>query len=147
MQLLVKRSQRTGGLLGGKVIFSLNVRAGYTPEEKASINKYNLGGEVIYNSEAARHHLDKAGQQIDGSAGGLVRGAFSLALSKMKLNITIASLQAGQHIECKDLGELIDAEQTIHDACVNVRKYLEVAATFDGREVLIDLDDQKPAAA
>ncbi|HLK57621.1 MAG TPA: hypothetical protein VKU00_13735 [Chthonomonadaceae bacterium] len=146
MQLKIKRSQRQGGLLGGKVLFGLDVLADYTAEEKANINKYNLGGEVIYNSQAAKQHLARMEQQIDKGAVGLLKGVGSLVLAGMNLNITIASLGRGHHIECKDLAELLEAEQTIIEACKSVRTYLQAAATFDGREILVDLDEQKPAA-
>ena len=52
-------------------------------------------------------------RQVDGSAKGLLKGLGSLVLAKMNLNITIASLQQGQHIECKDLGELLECEEAI----------------------------------
>jgi hypothetical protein len=147
MQLKIKRSQRTGGLLGGKVIFELDLRAEYTAEEKASINKYDLGGEVIYNSQAAKAHLDRMERQVDGGGMGLLKGVGSLMLAKMNLNITIASLAKGHHVECKDLNELMEAEQALCDACKNLKGFLDVAATFDGREVVIDFNDPKRAAA
>ncbi len=55
----------------------------------------------------------------------------------MNLNITIASLAKGHHIECKDLGELIAAESALCEACKNVKSFLDVAATFDGREIIV----------
>ncbi len=66
------------------------------------------------------------------------------ALSRMKLNITIASLESGQHIECKSLDELLGAEEAIMDACRSLRGYLDAAATFDGREMLIDFTSEEP---
>lgn len=147
MQLLIKRSQRSGGVFGNKVLFALDVRAEYAPEEKGNINKYGLGGEVIYNSQAAKAHLDRAGQQLDAGGMGLLKGVGSMILAGMNLNVTIASLAKGHHIECKDLNELIEAENALRDACKNLKTFLEVAATFDGREVVIDLNDPKLAAA
>ncbi len=145
MQLLAKRGQRAGGLMGGKVIFQLGIRAEYGPEEKTAINKYNLGGEVIYNSEAAKRHLSAADAHLSAGTGtGLLRGLGAVVLAGMKLNITIASLAKGHHIECKDLAELIEAEEAIADACKNVKTYLDVAATFDGSEVLLDIEDRPP---
>ncbi len=143
MQLKIRRSQRSGGVFGGKVIFALDIRAEYAPEEKANINKYNLGGEVIYNSEAAKGHLDRMGSQVDGTGMGLLKGVGSLMLAKMNLNVTIASLAKGHHIECKDLGELTAAETALCEACKNVRSYLDVAASFDGREIVVDFADGK----
>jgi hypothetical protein len=63
-----------------------------------------------------------------------------MAMAKMSLNISIASLGKGHHIECKDLEELLEAEETVRTACKNVTRYLEAAATFDGSEIVIDYD-------
>jgi hypothetical protein len=142
MQLKLKRSQRSGGLTGGKIFFCLDVRAEYTPEELANIQKYKLGGEVLYSSEAAKRHSEAAVAHLDegsrGSVGGLLKGVVSVAMAKFNLNVTIDSLAKGQHIECKDLQELLGAESAIHEACKNVKQYLDVAKTFDGREVVVD---------
>ena len=148
MQLKIQRSQRTGGALGNTIFFCLDVRADYSPEEKSNINKYRLGGEVIYNSQAARKHFDQAGAHLDRTqsggtgerAAGLARGLVSLALAKMHLNISIASLGRGHHIECKDLQELLEAEETVRNACKNVTRFLEIASTFDGSEVVIEYE-------
>ena len=145
MQLKVKRSQRTSGLMGKTVVFCADIRAEYTDEERANINKYALGGEVIYNSRAAAEHLERMQRQVDGSAKGLLKGLGSLVLAKMNLNITIASLQQGQHIECKDLSELLECEEAVMNACKNLKGFLEAAATFDGREIVVDLDEQMAA--
>ena len=141
MQLKVKRAQRTTGLMGKTVLFCADIRAEYTPEERANINKYSLGGEVIYNSRAAAEHLEKMGRHIDAGGMGLLKGLGSLVLSKMNLNITIASLQQGHHIECKDLSELLECEDAVVTACKNLKGFLEAAATFDGREIVVDLDE------
>jgi len=148
MQLKIQRSQRTGGVLANTVLFCLDIRADYSPEERNDINKYKLGGEAIYNSQAAKKHLDNAGAHLGrtqaGGVGeratGLARGVMSLAMAKMNLNITIASLGRGQHIECKDLEELLEAEDTVRTACKNVTRFLEAAATFDGSETVIEYD-------
>ena len=121
MQLKIQRSQRVGGVLGNTVFFCLDVRADYSPEEQSNVRKYKLGSQVIYNSKAAQKHLDNVGAQMDRTrsdrggevAAGLARGVFSLAMAKMSLNISIASLGRGHHIECKDLDELLEAEDAV----------------------------------
>ena len=62
-------------------------------------------------------------------------GATMMALT---LRVTVDSLMSGQHIECKDLDELIGAEAAIRDACENIKAYLETAVTFDGREEVVE---------
>ena len=149
MQLKIQRSQRMGGAFGNKVLFCLDVRAEYSPAEQANVSKYKLGGESIYSSHAARKHADRAGVQLDrtqtGSTAerfaGLAQGAYSMAMANMNLNISIASLGRGQHVECKDLSELIEAEEAIMNACRHLRDYLALAATFNGSIVLVDFSD------
>ena len=146
MQLKLQRSQRTRGVTASTVFFCLDVRADYTPEEKSNINKYRLGPQIIYNSRAAQKHLEAAGAHLDrtqeGPTGnrvmGLVRGATSLAMANMQLSISIASLGRGHHVECKDLEELLESEDTIRTACKNLTRYLEVASTFDGSELVVE---------
>lgn len=145
MQLKIQRSQRAGGIVGNTVFFCLDVRADYSPEELANIQKYKLGGQVIYNSQAARQHLESAGAHLDktqvgdvgGRLAGLARGAASMAMAKLSLNISIASLGKGHHIECKDLEELLEAEDTVRAACKNVTRFLDAADTFNGSETVI----------
>jgi hypothetical protein len=128
MQMKIQRSQRMRGVVGNTVFFCLDVRAEYSSEERDNIRKYKLGPQVVYNSRAARKHIDRAGDQFDrtqerdlkGQVAGLARGAFSLALAKMSLNISIASLERGHHIECKDLDELLEAEDAVRHACKSV---------------------------
>jgi len=149
MQLKLQRSQRAGGVLGTTVIFCLDARADYSPAEGANIGKYRLGGQIVYNSQAAKRHLeamDRHLSRVDSDrfrdqTAGLLRGVASLALAKMNLNISIASLGRGHHIECKDLPELLDAEKTLMEACRGLKQFLEAAATFNGSIILVDFDD------
>src|SRR5665213_1348072 len=136
MQLLVKHSQRKGGAFGGKTIFSLNIRAQYSEEERALINGLDLGGSVIYDSAATRDYLQKGATETSN-----IRGFGYLLLSKMNLSITIASLQKGHQIECKDLAELVECENAIVGTRKQLKQHLEVAKTFDGREIAVDLDE------
>ncbi|HEX3810321.1 MAG TPA: hypothetical protein VHW02_11555 [Rhizomicrobium sp.] len=146
MQLKIQRSQRAG--VFGTPIFCLDVRADYAPQERDNVRRYRLGGEVVYNSQAARKHLGHATAHLDNAQSGsnshraiaLARGVVSLALAKANLTITLGSLARGHHIECKDLGELLDAEDAVRDACKGVTRYLETAASFDGSEVVIEYD-------
>jgi hypothetical protein len=149
MQLKIQRSQRMGGVLGNAVIFCLDVRAAYAAEEAANIAKYKLGREVIYNSEATRRHLTNMNAHIDrfesdnlkDKAVGLVKGMASLAMAKMNLTVSVGSLGRGHHIECKDLPELLEAEETIMDMCRKLKQFLAAAASFDGSIILVDFDD------
>lgn len=127
-------------------MFCVDIRADYSSDERANINRYALGSQVIYNSQNARRHLENAGAHLERTqtggmgrrASGLARGALSLALASMSLNISIASLARGHHIECKDLGEMLDAEDTVRTACKDLTRYLDAAATFNGSETIVE---------
>jgi len=132
MKLVLKRSQRESGMLSKNVVFMLNARADLTEEEKHNVQKYKLGGEVIYNSEASRAHAEKAGD------GGLVSGLAHLAMHRLALNITINSLTQGQTVECKSLEEVIGAEEAVRTACEQLKAFLDIASTFDGRQEVVE---------
>jgi hypothetical protein len=140
MQLSIRRSQRDGGVFGGKVIFALDAQIRPSSEEHALIKRYKLGKETVYASDAARRH---AAATIDaserGGVGGLAKAAMSAGMASLSLRCTIDSLAAGQRIECKDLPELLAAEEAIVEACNNTKAFLEAAATFDGRELVMDI--------
>lgn len=152
MQLKLTRSQRAGGLMGGKVIFQLDARADLSAEESSLVKKYGLGKTVVYDSEARKQHADSAYGHFDdaattpgftaSSAGRSLwknaRGVASAAMMALSLRVTVDGLISGQHIECKDLDELLGAEAAIHNACRNLKAYLEAALTFDGREEVVD---------
>jgi len=153
MQLKLKRSQRSGGIMGGKVIFGLDARAELTPDEQGLVKKYALGKLVVYDSEARKKHQGVAYGHFDDAGGGPLvatagsagrslwsnaRGIASAAMMALSLRVTIDGLMGGQHIECKDLDELLGAEAAIVDACKSLKVYLETALTFDGREEVVE---------
>ena len=138
MQLVLSRSQKATGLMSKTITFCLDARVAITREERANIDKYKLGSQVVYNSSTTKQHLDKV-METAGGGRGILSGAVHLAMSKMSLSITVDSLTKGHHIECKDLDELLGAEEAIETACQNIITYVDMAATFDGREIVIDL--------
>lgn len=145
MQLKLQRSQRESGVMSKSVVFCLDARVEFTTEELSNITRYKMHKQVIYNSEAAQKHLASAGMSMaTGNMIGSLKGLASVAFAAMNLNISIASLQKGQHVECKSMDELLGAEDAIMTACQNLRGYLDTAATFDGREVLIDFNTAEP---
>jgi hypothetical protein len=147
MQLKLRRSQRDGGLVAKNVIFCLDARAELTHFERDNLSRYKLYDQVIYNSEAAKRQLDKSvAATSEGTATGLLRGVVHLALTALRLNITIRSLERGHHIECKSMDELLAAEEAIMEACRNLKVYLDVAATFDGSEVVVEFATGEPVA-
>lgn len=140
MQLKLQRSQKSSGMISKSVVFALDARVELTPEEQDNLKKYKLGNQVIYNSEKSKKHMEAGVAALGMATGGLLKGAARMAMARLSLNITIDGLVRGQHIECKDLDELLGSEEAIMEACRSLKTYLEIAATFDGREELIDLD-------
>lgn len=150
MQLKLKRSQRK--TLTGKIVYHLDVRADISDTDRALINKYNLGKDQVYTSESMKALAASADAAI---AAGKTLGAFNpmgpsgitstvkgigLGIAaRFAQKITVAELVQGKSIECKDLNEMLDAEQAVITACQNLKGYLEAAESFDGREIVIDL--------
>ena len=135
----LRRSQRTAGMMGGKVVYMLDARAELTPDEKALVAKHGLGKLAIYDSEGRKKQMQAAGERLGG--GGLLgtaRGLASVAMAAMSLQVTIDSLTSGHHIECKTMDELLGADSAIREGCENLRTYLELAVTFDGREEIVE---------
>ncbi len=146
IQLRLKRSQRTAGVLSSKVVFALDARTDLSSHAQSLVQKYKLGPLVVYDSAARTKHTEMAGAHfldsnnapgVGRQLSGLARGLASAAIAAMSLRITVDSLASGHHIECKDLNELVGAEQAIVEACENIKGYLDVAETFDGREQVI----------
>jgi hypothetical protein len=156
MCLKLKRSQRSG--MFGKPTFVLDARMEVTAEEAALVRKYGLGDDVIYESssrqrrkEATLAHLEMtrdnpgfsepATKQLLGlgkTLYRLTRAGVSATAAALSLRVTVRSLMSGVHVECKSMGELLDAEKAILEAAQNLRSYLDTAATFDGREEIIE---------
>ncbi len=133
MQLVLKREQGSKGIMSKSVTFILSARADLSQEEKHNVDRYKLGDQVIYNSEASQKHL-QAGRESGSALGGIAR----LALAKMSLNVTINSLMRGQQVTCSTLDEVLGAEEAMRDACAALKQYLDVAETFDGRQEVIE---------
>ena len=138
MKLILKRNQRSAGMLGNKVLFGLIARVDLSKDERDNIAKYRLGSEVVYSSDARDRHIDKAQAAAAGHVG-LVKGFVAMAAATLSLKCTIDSLAAGQYIECKDLPELMAAENAVREGCQTIKDYLAAAAMFDGREEVVEI--------
>lgn len=146
MHLKMRRSQRSAGMVNKKIYFALDAQADLTPEEFSLVQKYALGNTVVYDSEARKtraeavqDHLAESRETSGGRAlWKVARGVASAAMAALTLRITVGSLVSGQHIECKDLDELLGAEAAILEGCRNLKAYLETAVTFDGREEVLE---------
>ena len=122
MKLLIRRDQRPGLL--GKVVFTLEVRADLSAEEKERIRKYKLQDTELY-----------ASHEITGGSG-LLGVASRLAYKAVTLTLTVKDLEGGKRIEVKDVVELLAIEEQIREAARTFKAVLDAASHFGGEEVL-----------
>jgi hypothetical protein len=148
-----KRSKKRKGLRR-KMVFVLDARMAVSPDIRKEIVEYDLGGRLIYDSLARKHHTEQMKKHqettkqnpgwrdpIEKQALGFVKFIFravrvviSATRASLAVRVTVASLLRGAHIECRDLNELCGAEQAIEQAGEKIRDFIDVARTFDGRE-------------
>ena len=122
MKLLLRRDQRAG--LMGKVVFTLDVRAQLSDDEKARIRKYKLHDTELY-----------ASHEITGGRG-LLGMASRFAYKAVTLTIAVKDLENGKRIEVKDVVELLAIEEHIRQAAQTFKQVLDAASHFGGEEVL-----------
>lgn len=123
MKLLLRRDQRSG--LMGKIIFSLEVRADVSPEERESIRRYKLGDTELYSS----HEMTERGS-------GLLGLATRLAWKAVVIRVTVNDLANGKRIEAKDIVEMLAIEDQVREAAKTFKAALEAASQFGGEEVV-----------
>lgn len=152
--LRLKRSQKPA-MTG--MIYMLDARIDLSAEVQSMITTHKLGNRVIYESEARQRHAENVRGHLDNSrsntpifapAGdqakglgrtlwGLARAGVSAARASLALRITVSSLMAGVHVECKSMEELLEAESAIREAKVNLESQIEALRSFDGSEEVI----------
>ncbi|WP_456668379.1 hypothetical protein [Bradyrhizobium sp. USDA 3240] len=157
MSLKLRRSQRS--TLTGKIIFVLDARIGLSAEAHALIQKYRLGSFVVYDSQARERHREATKEHLETTrdhpplTSGMTtqllglgktfyrlgRASVSATMAALALRITVDSLIRGVHVECDSMDELLGAERAIKEAATNLKGFLEEAATFDGREEVVEL--------
>ena len=126
MQLVLRRSQSENkGMLGGHkgITFHLHARASLSDEERALVARYR------------------------GVEGTILTTVSGLSGKVPLVNVTVASLMAGQTFDCGDVRVLMAAEHEITGACRVFNQLLRVMESFGG-EVVIDFDrESAPTAA
>jgi hypothetical protein len=108
----------------GKQVFSLEVRAQLSPDEKSNIAKYKLGNSILY-----------ASHEITGGSG-LLGVASRLAYKAMTISVSVNDLAEGKVVECKDIIEMLAVEDQIKEAARTFVQVLSAAASFGGEEVI-----------
>jgi hypothetical protein len=87
-----------------------------------------MGKEVVYSKERVQIERDDYA-----SAKGIFRNLSAIALN---LSISVNDLVNGRTIECKDILEIIDAEDSIRDACKTLKTLLDACSGFEGEEII-----------
>jgi len=114
MRLVIKRSQAEQvGIFGGHkgMKFLLACRVDLTPEESGLVTKYKAEHELLT-------HI-KIGDDV-----------------KQSGFLFIKDLVAGKSYECKNVTELLQAEEEIKKGCENFKTLLTVMTSFGGEEVI-----------
>jgi hypothetical protein len=153
--LKLKRSQKTGSM--GGLIYMLDARIDASAEILTLISTHRLGSRLIYESTARQQHAEAAKAHLGGSRSDtsifappskqamgaaktmwkLGRAAVSAARAALSLRITVDSLLAGVHVECKSMEELLEAETAIREAKGNLEGYITTLTSFDGQEEIV----------
>ena len=123
MQLLLERGS---GLMGG-VIFILNARVEFTPEERSNIRRYRLGNTLIYQ----QYEMTNRGSGLSG-----VIGRFLFRMRNIQ--VTVAGLVNGTHLEFKDIHEMLAVEEHLTITIRNFKDVLDAASGYRG-ENLVEL--------
>lgn len=128
MELLLSRSQKhaLGGL--GSVSFVLDVRARLSPEEQGFVTKYKFGSEILYAKEGLADKMANSG---------LIGQLFSHFTAKARGHVyTINDLVKGRAIVCKDILEMLEAEEQVRRAADTFCNILLACHGFGGEEVI-----------
>ena len=123
MKLLLRRNQKSGMMRGAS--FTLDARAELTPEEYKNIERYGFGKTMLYQRN-----------QVVDPGSGLLGMASRFAFKMMNIEVTVASLANGIHLEFKDIIEMLAVEDQLKEASKNFKAILDAAAKFGGEEVV-----------
>ncbi len=132
MKLLLRRNQRAA-VLGSKMVFTLEVRADLTADEKASIARYKLGDTVLYEKKT-----------MTDRGSGLIGLASRAAFRAMNISVSVNDLAGGKKVECKDIVEMIAVIDQIKEAAELFKK-LELGNTAYLRFELPSVDEKREA--
>ena len=69
MQLVLRRSQKTTGMISKSISFVLDARAQLSPAEADAVKKYGLGNQVLYASAKSKAYSETV-LSVDPTTGG-----------------------------------------------------------------------------
>ncbi len=136
MKLKLRRSQKSG--MTGNVTFKLFFIVDLDDEEAAALRKYKFGKLIVYETPkgAAASEGLRAAAAV-GSLGSMGRGlASTIAAKAFNQILSVNDMVDGKEIVCKDITEMIAAEEQIKDACVSLSRILHMCRHFGGEEII-----------
>ena len=110
MQLHITRDQ-SKGFMGG-VKFELEAKVDLTQEEADLVKRYKA---------------DKAA---------LMQKVVSVFGREISFDLKVDDLVKGQSFSCNDIGDILETESNVKEACETFKTYLEVMKSFGGRETI-----------
>lgn len=129
MQVKVVRTQhQPSGLLGGKkpLVYSSTIRVDLSADEKEKVEKHGLVGTALFDvyiyNQTHKSPLELAGAPVI---------------------IKLADVLRGYTFESKSMGDVIVAQSATLDGCRDLQKFLAIIDTFNGAEMVFDLDKPK----
>lgn len=123
MKLLLRRNQRAA--VFGKPVFSLEVRADISSDEREHIDRYKLGDTMLYERDT-----------LEDRGSGLLGLASRLAFKAMNITVSVRDLTDGKKVECKDIIEMLAVEGQIREAAQTFAQVLRAAMQFGGEEAI-----------
>jgi hypothetical protein len=111
MKLILMKNQAKG--LMGATSFEVKSQVELTADERKLIDHYGLNSAVLFSKKVTFF-----GQTTDKA-----------------IEVRVRDILGGEGFKCKDLEEVIAYSDSIKSACATLKGYLEVAATFGGKEV------------
>ncbi len=140
MKLKLRRNQQSG--ITGKVSFKLFFIVDLDSDEAAALKKYKFGKQIVYETPKGAAALE--GLKTASSVGGIGRGiAATIAAKAFDHILSVNDMIDGKEIICKDIDEMIAAEEQIKDACQTLSRILYMCQHFEGEEII----DIQPFAA
>jgi len=121
MKLILSKEQQKKGMMGGKIVYLLTVKADLTDEEKSNLEKYGMSDTVLYSD-------------VEGDPAASAWKAIKTIATSTVINVS--NLAYGRTIECKNFMEIMQIEQQVITACQNLKSILEAMANFEGERVI-----------
>ena len=116
--------------------YRIDIRGTYTKEQLDLIQKYKLKNQHLYTSDKFK----QAGLAFEASKS-MWSKLWSFIKLEWSLKIRVKHMVNGRRIRCKDIGLLLEAERQVLDAAKTLLGYIAACETFDGREMVHQVED------